>query len=447
MFIFISSLALLNYIYLFFTKPEVFERPDFMGYATLIVISLITFTYIRFRYLKHHLENAFIVVLSIFSFVSVFILLTEGTDNALSSIIILTMILATSIILSVRSAVIYAIVLGAMMICINYFHMSRMIQFNQDLTEPDMINTIMFIFFIAVATYITKTGYEQIEHSYQRAYDYAKELEKLNKHLDQKVRLRTKQLQESIERQADSVHIAAIMGSIARPMLHDLSTPLSSLRGAQSLLKGKKFDADTKEIMELSREAVNQVTRIIENARNLMDNKNLVVEFSPEEIISIAIFVSKHELEKDNIRVNLKIDPKIKLNGVVGIFERIIVNIIINAAEELRQCEGRRVIDISGENTGKYFVLKIKDSGRGIKEEYLDSIFDADFTLKSERNLGFGLPFVKDSIEKNFGGDITVKSKVEEYAEFILRFDTTFNVRKSEKSRKNKKSVSKKKTK
>ncbi|MBN1915612.1 hypothetical protein JW796_01280 [Candidatus Dojkabacteria bacterium] len=414
-------------------KRSEYEIFLFIGLACFVL-----FAFIR-TYLVHKaLTLSFAIIVALLTIAALYTMLVGGTTSAISFLLMTISVLSISIVISVKIAFFYIIISSICTFSIFLLHNKQIIDYTPSLTDSGFANTLMYITSMLVITYVAGIAYSQIEHSYQKAYDYAKELEELNKHLDEKVRLRTKQLQESLERQADSVHSAAVMGSIAKPMLHDLATPLSSLAGAQSLLKKVKFDQKTHEIIEMSNQAVSQIARIVENARNLMDNKNLVVEFSPYDVISVAILVSKHELQRDNITVNVRIDPMIKLNGVVGIFERMVINLIINAVEELGQCESDRRIDIKGNNEGKYFVLKIKDSGRGIKREFIDRIFDSDFTMKSERNLGFGLPFVRNSIEKNFAGDISVRSKLGEFTEFTLRFDRKFNARKIKKGKKNK---------
>ena len=426
------------------TRSNEFSLLQWINLAMTLTITGF-FAFIRFYYLKKNFKLSFIVLLVLFSLVIIVQSVNNGASNAVSFILMFLVVLSTSIVISVRASMIYAAVIIPIVLVIAHLQDIEYIKYE---VREDFLfaNVLIYSLLIVIGVYIVKTGYEQIEHSYKKAYEYAKELEDLNKYLDDRVKFRTRQLEESLERQAESVHSAAVMGRITKAMLHDLATPLSSLTGSYELLKKGKYDEITKEILKMSDGAVQQIERIVENAKHLMDNRDLITEFSPYDVISIAIFVSKHELDKDDIFVDINIDPKIKIKGVVALFERAVVNLIVNAIEELRQCDVKRKISISGFNQDKFFVLKIMDNGRGIRQEYLDKVFDPDFTSKSERNLGFGLTFVKTTMEKKFGGSIQVRSEVGNFTEFTLKFNKEFNVTKQE-SKKNSKQSSKRKSK
>ena len=443
-FFIVGVVASLFYLVVVLTSSESLTFLQWVNFLMTLAVTAF-FTFIRFYYIKRNFRMSFIVLLIIFSLVIAVQVINEGATSAVSFIIIFLMVLSTSIVIGVKASMIYAASILPIILVIAHLQDIGYLKYEVR-TDFLLANTLVYSLLIAIGVYIVKTGYEQIEHSYKKAYDYAKELEDLNKYLDMRVKLRTKQLEESLERQAESVHSAAVMGRITKPMLHDLATPVSSLVGSYELLKKGKFDDMTKEVLKMSDGAVQQIQRIVENARHLMDNRDLITDFSPYDVISVAIFVSKHELEKDEIAVDINIDSKIKISGVVAIFERIVINLIVNAIEELRQCDEKRKITVTGSVSGKYFTLKIRDNGRGIKQEFLDKVFDPDFTSKSEHNLGFGLTFVKNTIEKKFGGGISVESEVGKFTEFTLKFDRNFNVSKHS-SKKNTRKLTKRRVK
>lgn len=101
-----------------------------------------------------------------------------------------------------------------------------------------------------------------------------------------------------------------------------------------------------------------------------------------------------------------------------GQMNQVINNLIINANQAMP--EGG-LIEVYGENVflkaeeifpvqdGKYVKISIKDCGIGIKEEYLQKIFDPYFTTKSD-GTGLGLATVY-SIVKKHNGHITVESR------------------------------------
>jgi two-component system sensor histidine kinase AtoS len=63
-------------------------------------------------------------------------------------------------------------------------------------------------------------------------------------------------------------------------------------------------------------------------------------------------------------------------------------------------------------------VIKFEDTGKGIKKEYLESIFDPFFTKKS-KGTGLGLAISQRIIQEH-GGEIAVKSKPGNGSEFTI---------------------------
>lgn len=86
-------------------------------------------------------------------------------------------------------------------------------------------------------------------------------------------------------------------------------------------------------------------------------------------------------------------------------------NIISNAVKYTD--EGGR-IDVSFERNGRFFVVKVKDTGRGIDKKNLPYVFDKFFMEESSRtdskNSGLGL-YVAQNIARRHGGEIKVRSR------------------------------------
>ena len=68
-------------------------------------------------------------------------------------------------------------------------------------------------------------------------------------------------------------------------------------------------------------------------------------------------------------------------------------------------------IKIIIDSSSRYSKVYIKDNATGIKEEYLDLIFDPYFSTKDSKNgTGLGLYISKLIIEKNMHGTLSVKN-------------------------------------
>ncbi len=102
--------------------------------------------------------------------------------------------------------------------------------------------------------------------------------------------------------------------------------------------------------------------------------------------------------------------------------EIVLCNLISNAIKYTN--EGGNIV-IKVEEDNEYCIFSIKDNGIGIKEEYLDKIFDRFFQIKSANSArligsGIGLFFSKRIIDLHHGS-IIVKSKPNKGTQFILK--------------------------
>ncbi|MFH2132309.1 MAG: ATP-binding protein, partial [bacterium] len=103
---------------------------------------------------------------------------------------------------------------------------------------------------------------------------------------------------------------------------------------------------------------------------------------------------------------------------------QVFVNLLINAAQAIGE---KGMITIKTEKGkslrrmgNKMIKITISDSGCGIPEDKLNRIFDPFYTTKSvETGTGLGLSIAYDII-KAHGGRISVKSKPEAGASFII---------------------------
>jgi signal transduction histidine kinase len=69
-------------------------------------------------------------------------------------------------------------------------------------------------------------------------------------------------------------------------------------------------------------------------------------------------------------------------------------------------------LSIHGEERdgGRWVVVQVCDTGKGIAEENIDKIFQRGFSTKDDRGLGYGLWWTQTCVER-LGGFLTVKSQ------------------------------------
>lgn len=102
-------------------------------------------------------------------------------------------------------------------------------------------------------------------------------------------------------------------------------------------------------------------------------------------------------------------------------FESIIINLITNAFEAVKNKENRIIkISILGtESTGS---IVVEDSGNGVPEDKLEWIFEPFNTTKKEDGVGLGLTILNDLVDK-YKGNIEIGKSSLGGAKFIISFD------------------------
>lgn len=216
----------------------------------------------------------------------------------------------------------------------------------------------------------------------------------------------------------------ASLGRLIAGVAHEINTPLASIKSNNSIIKKliKKFDNEEifemlNEINEIDAEAVERIQRIVASLKKFvrLDEAELQ-EADINKELDLTLDLIRHET-KNRIEIvkNYAEIPVIKCYP--NMLNQVFMNILINACQAIKN-KGK--ITITTDFDGKNLIVKIKDSGLGIKQEDLDKIFTAGYTTKGVGyGTGLGLAISYKIIEKH-EGKIQVKSELGVGSEFIL---------------------------
>jgi C4-dicarboxylate-specific signal transduction histidine kinase len=143
-------------------------------------------------------------------------------------------------------------------------------------------------------------------------------------------------------------------------------------------------------------------------------------------VVQAALECLGRDPAKDNITVNVQIDPDLKVRANEGGLTQVLFNLVINARQAmLSRGRGRLTIDAAPTPDGKV-EISVRDTGCGIAPENLSRIFEPFFSTKTDaaqpdrRGLGLGLSICKDIIEE-LGGRMSVKSEVNVGTTFTIQ--------------------------
>lgn len=213
---------------------------------------------------------------------------------------------------------------------------------------------------------------------------------------------------------------------------HELRTPLTLIIGPlEELINRNSFSSDSNLLKLIHRNTqkllrnVNQILdfRKIENSEmKVFAKKGNIVAFAEEIFYSFLGSAQQKGIEL-HFETNMETYPYVLFDR--DIMEKILVNLIANAVKFTQS--GRislHIYEAQNQSATSNYYIKLSDTGRGIKPENLDKIFESFFQEKRETHAvgsGLGLKMVKELTGLHRGA-IEVTSKLDEGTTFLLTF-------------------------
>lgn len=198
------------------------------------------------------------------------------------------------------------------------------------------------------------------------------------------------------------------LGHMAAGVAHEIRNPLSSIKGLATYL-ARKFPHDEKGV-EVGNTLIGEVERLNRVVSELLEfARPSALELSPGqplEVVQRALRLAEADIKSKRIKVDVT-SPEPAPVAVINA-ERLtqaLLNLILNAVQAMEP-EGTLSIGLN-EKDGE-LQLVVGDTGPGLSEDDLESIFTPYFTTKSS-GTGLGLAIVKQIIEGH-QGRISVKS-------------------------------------
>lgn len=139
------------------------------------------------------------------------------------------------------------------------------------------------------------------------------------------------------------------------------------------------------------------------------------------ELFDQISILLKHEVESNHIKFIVNVNPQnLALSLDPELIQQVLINLIKNAVQALEERENKiiELLAYQDEKNNTLFILK--DNGPGIEEEAQTKIFIPFFTTKKSGS-GIGLSLSRQ-IMRQHNASLSVKSKLDEGTEFILRF-------------------------
>ena len=214
------------------------------------------------------------------------------------------------------------------------------------------------------------------------------------------------------------------LGRVSAGIAHEIRNPLSGINIYLDTLEKIYDDAESLEkVKGIFTQLQSASTKIESVIRRVMDfskpSEPKLVLTDINQPIEDAIGLCSVTLRKSGIKIEKKLSENLQpLHADPNLIEEVILNLITNAAEAMKNMDGEKKIEIASFIENNRIILKVSDSGPGVPSALKEKIFDPFYTTKSE-STGIGLS-LSHRIITDHGGSLGISKSKWGGAEFVI---------------------------
>lgn len=216
----------------------------------------------------------------------------------------------------------------------------------------------------------------------------------------------------------------AALGQLATGITHELTQPLGAIRtlsaNAVQFMDRGQHDVAAGNLQIMARLA-DQMGAIIEPLKGFARKSSARPAATPvAQAMRNALFLHDHRLRREGIEVIDALPPDLCAWCDPNRLEQVLINLIGNAADAMREAPQRR-LRLGAREVGGMVELHVCDSGSGLPEAVRARLFEPFFSTKAEGGgLGLGLAISRD-IAREAGGELEADNAPDGGACFTLR--------------------------
>lgn len=226
----------------------------------------------------------------------------------------------------------------------------------------------------------------------------------------------------------------ASLGGLVAGVAHEINTPVGlSLTGIthfQYLVERlekrfkdgdleeehfEKFMADTKELARSIHISLQRAADLVRSFKQVAVDQSheTIRKFNMAEYVEEILISLRNRIKQTQIKVEVKCDPNLSLNGYPGIWSQIITNLISNSLIHAYKPGDVGMIVMDVQTKGEKISFVYSDDGKGMDEIARTKIFDPFFTTNRENGgSGLGMNIIYNLVTQKMQGTIEVKSEV-----------------------------------
>lgn len=200
----------------------------------------------------------------------------------------------------------------------------------------------------------------------------------------------------------------SLVGSMAAGIIHDFKNPISVIMGAVQMIERRSEDPVATKYAGMIRRSVD---RMLSMAQELLDYSRGATSM---DLHTVTIREILEELDEQALNLlpasGITVERSISYHGSFTVdrsrFIRLLLNVIRNAAEAMT---GGGALRIEVDRSGDQIRFHVEDTGGGIPDEILPTIFQPFVTRGKSGGTGLGLAIAKSVVDAH-GGQISISS-------------------------------------
>jgi signal transduction histidine kinase len=240
------------------------------------------------------------------------------------------------------------------------------------------------------------------------------------------------QMIHELERRQDILvesHKLRAVGTLTAGIAHELNNPLNNITLTATTLKEFYERLSTGQRMDMLDDLVSQAERSQGIVRNLLDyarrSEASMEPLNLQSVITEVVRLADNQIRFHGSTVEVHVpDGLPPVHGDRSQLGQVFMNLLLNALDAMNP-GGQITVSVSADRAPGFVAVEVSDTGCGIPEHLLGSIFDPFLPTKTTgKGTGLGLS-VSHGIVRRHGGEIRVRSQINVGSTFTVLLPVT----------------------
>ncbi|CAN5337484.1 hypothetical protein BH09BAC1_BH09BAC1_00460 [soil metagenome] len=215
-------------------------------------------------------------------------------------------------------------------------------------------------------------------------------------------------------------------------MSHEIRTPINAINGLTHLVQQTTLDEKQREYISGIRSSSEHLMELINDILDFtkIEAGKVIfesVDFHVGSLLQQVVNTLRFKAHDKKIELNLESDPKLpdSLQGDPLRLKQILINLLSNSVKFTDEGHVKLITKVLEQKPdGIVISFIVEDTGIGIPEDKIDSVFSSFTQVNQELNrkaegTGLGLTITRQLVEAQ-GGNVSVKSKINEGTTFTV---------------------------